>query len=102
MSDWIGQQKTWATVPPRVRKAAAELFLVPQELELELLPSPYLPIVQMLDFSLPLQNQAVTVHQPRREWWDCSVWKDSDAEVESDAAVVLGRGRRRKIVVRQY
>ncbi|KAJ7895546.1 hypothetical protein B0H14DRAFT_2333803, partial [Mycena olivaceomarginata] len=43
---------------------AAEFFLIPQELEHDLLPSPYLPIAKMLEFPLPLQNTAITGFQP--------------------------------------
>ncbi|KAJ7894630.1 hypothetical protein B0H14DRAFT_3426658 [Mycena olivaceomarginata] len=64
ISDWIGKQKSWAAAPPRLRKMAAEFFLIPQELEHDLLPSPYLPIAKMLEFPLPLQNTAITGFQP--------------------------------------
>ncbi|KAJ6558714.1 hypothetical protein B0H10DRAFT_2120560 [Mycena sp. CBHHK59/15] len=63
-SDWIGQGKAWATVPPRVKKIAADFFSIPQALESELLPSPYLPIAKLLEHPFPLQNAAVTASQP--------------------------------------
>ncbi|KAJ7806743.1 hypothetical protein B0H14DRAFT_3483834 [Mycena olivaceomarginata] len=48
-----------------LKKIAAQWFLIPQELEHNLLPSPYLPIAQMLESPLPLQNAApVTTNQP--------------------------------------
>jgi hypothetical protein len=62
-SEWIGQQKAWAAAPPRLRKMAAEFFLIPQKLEDDLLPSVHLPIAHMLEFCLPLQNPTTTVIQ---------------------------------------
>ncbi|KAJ7301999.1 hypothetical protein DFH08DRAFT_826997 [Mycena albidolilacea] len=32
-SDWIGQQKVWASAPPALRKMAAQYFLIPQTVE---------------------------------------------------------------------
>ncbi|KAJ6622225.1 hypothetical protein B0H10DRAFT_2214583 [Mycena sp. CBHHK59/15] len=64
-SEWIGKQRSWAIAPPALKKIAAQWFLIPQEPEHNLLPSPYLPIAQMLEFPLPLQNVApVTTDQP--------------------------------------
>ncbi|KAJ7728640.1 hypothetical protein B0H16DRAFT_1470401 [Mycena metata] len=63
-SDWIGQGRAWASVPPAVRKIAAEYFLIPQELEQNLLPSPYLSIAKMCQFPLPLQNTSPVPTQP--------------------------------------
>ncbi|KAJ6449834.1 hypothetical protein C8R47DRAFT_336958 [Mycena vitilis] len=63
-SDWIGQGKVWALTPPRIRRIAADVFRIPQEVEHELLPSPYLPIAQFTEFRLPLQNAAATSHLP--------------------------------------
>ncbi|KAJ7091690.1 hypothetical protein C8R44DRAFT_954969 [Mycena epipterygia] len=57
-SDWIAQGKACAFVPPRVKKMAAEFFTIPQEVEYELLPTPYLSIAKMLEFPRPLQNVA--------------------------------------------
>ncbi|KAK6992297.1 hypothetical protein R3P38DRAFT_3226124 [Favolaschia claudopus] len=57
-SDWILQNKKWATAPPRVKKGVSALYALPQIVEFELLPSPYLPIAQMLEFKLPFQNPA--------------------------------------------
>ncbi|KAJ6589766.1 hypothetical protein B0H19DRAFT_1249286 [Mycena capillaripes] len=64
MSDWIGQQKAWATAPPTLREIAAQYFLIPQTLEHDLVPSPYLPIAKMLDFTLPFQNKTATAPHP--------------------------------------
>ncbi|KAJ7739404.1 hypothetical protein B0H16DRAFT_1529681 [Mycena metata] len=63
-SDWIGEGRAWASVPPAVRKIAAEYFLIPQELEQNLLPSPYLSIAKMCQFSLPLQDTSPPPTQP--------------------------------------
>jgi hypothetical protein len=63
-SDWIGQQKAWASAPPALRKIAAQYFLIPQTLEHNLIPSPYLPIAKLLEFTLPLQNTAATALHP--------------------------------------
>lgn len=64
-SEWIGQQRLWATAPPALKKIAAQWFMIPQELEYILLPSPYLPVAQMLEFLLPLQNATpATTNQP--------------------------------------
>ncbi|KAJ7843927.1 hypothetical protein B0H14DRAFT_2585508 [Mycena olivaceomarginata] len=62
--DWVAQGKFWASVPPRVKRMAAESFTIPQELEFELLPSPHLSMAKMLDFPLPLQNNIITATQP--------------------------------------
>jgi hypothetical protein len=62
--DWVAQGKFWASVPPRVKRMAAEYFTIPQEFEFELLPSPYLSIAKMLDFPLPLQNNIITATNP--------------------------------------
>jgi hypothetical protein len=63
-SDWIGQQKAWASAPPALRKIAAQYFLIPQTLEHDLVPSPCLPIAKMLEFTLPLQNATATPLRP--------------------------------------
>ncbi|KAJ6530632.1 hypothetical protein B0H19DRAFT_1082364 [Mycena capillaripes] len=47
-SDWIGQQKAWAAILPVLRKIAAQYFLIPQTLEHDLVPSPYLPSPEAL------------------------------------------------------
>ncbi|KAJ6626312.1 hypothetical protein B0H10DRAFT_2211200 [Mycena sp. CBHHK59/15] len=63
-SDWIGQGKVWASAPPMVRKMAKAEFTIPQQLEYELLPSPFLSIAKMLEFSLPLQASLDGISQP--------------------------------------
>jgi hypothetical protein len=62
--DCIAQGKMWASTSPRDRKIAADFFAIPQALEHELLPSPYLPIAQMLEFTLLIQNATTTASQP--------------------------------------
>jgi hypothetical protein len=42
--EWIGRQRSWAIAPPALKKIAAQWFLIPRELEHNILPSPYLPI----------------------------------------------------------
>ncbi|KAF8190226.1 hypothetical protein K438DRAFT_2141717 [Mycena galopus ATCC 62051] len=64
ISDWISKYQSWATAPPKLKKIVAEYFLIPQELEFDLLPSPHLSIARMLDFPLPLQSSAMTGSQP--------------------------------------
>ncbi|KAJ7318316.1 hypothetical protein DFH08DRAFT_819925 [Mycena albidolilacea] len=59
-SDWIGQGKLWASAPPMVRKAVNEAFSMPQHME-DLL---HLPIAQMLEFGLPLQNTSPSAPLP--------------------------------------
>ncbi|KAJ7836107.1 hypothetical protein B0H14DRAFT_2589842 [Mycena olivaceomarginata] len=49
---------------PNSKSVAGVTLTIPQELEFELLPSPYLSIAKMLDFPLPLQNNMITVTQP--------------------------------------
>ncbi|KAJ6455448.1 hypothetical protein C8R45DRAFT_1188150 [Mycena sanguinolenta] len=45
----------------------AHYFLIPQELEYDLLPSPHLSIATMLEFPLPLQStRAITGFQPAK------------------------------------
>jgi hypothetical protein len=46
-----------------VRKAANEAFSMPHHME-DLLPSSYLPIAQMLEFGLPLQNTSPSAPLP--------------------------------------
>ncbi|KAF8162299.1 hypothetical protein K438DRAFT_1776002 [Mycena galopus ATCC 62051] len=64
ISDWISKYQSWATAPPELKKPVAKYFLIPQELEFNLLPSPHLSIAKMLDFPPPLQNSAMTGSQP--------------------------------------
>ncbi|KAJ6464631.1 hypothetical protein C8R47DRAFT_1155993 [Mycena vitilis] len=63
-SDWTGEGQAWATAPSMLKRIAAEVLCIPQELEYKLLPSPYLPIAKMLEFPLPLQSAVVTAPQP--------------------------------------
>ncbi|KAJ6538683.1 hypothetical protein DFH09DRAFT_1323637 [Mycena vulgaris] len=63
-TDWIGQGKAWASAPPVVRKIAPAFFSIPQELHGQLLPSAYLSIAKMLEFTLPLQSTPSTAPQP--------------------------------------
>ncbi|KAJ6447790.1 hypothetical protein C8R45DRAFT_948358 [Mycena sanguinolenta] len=53
-----------AIAPPKLQNAVAVSFLIPQELEYDLLPSPYLSIAKMLEFPLPLQSSAIIGCQP--------------------------------------
>ncbi|KAJ7729874.1 hypothetical protein B0H14DRAFT_3518181 [Mycena olivaceomarginata] len=62
-SDWIAQGKAWASVPPSIKKIGGEFFSIPQVLEYELLPSPFLPIAKLLEFPLPLEG-TVAASQP--------------------------------------
>ncbi|KAK6966605.1 hypothetical protein R3P38DRAFT_3515194 [Favolaschia claudopus] len=55
-SDWIATGRKWSDAPPALKKMASHWFLVPQELEYEILPSPYIPIAKLLEFSLPLES----------------------------------------------
>ncbi|KAJ6496185.1 hypothetical protein C8R45DRAFT_926702 [Mycena sanguinolenta] len=48
----------------KAQKNGGQLLPDPQELEFDLLPSPYLSIAKMLEFSLPLQNSAISGFQP--------------------------------------
>ncbi|KAJ7831581.1 hypothetical protein B0H14DRAFT_3463912 [Mycena olivaceomarginata] len=63
-SQWIGVQKKWASVPSWLKKLAAEYFLIPQKLEADLIPLPYLCIAELLAFPFPLQNAASIALQP--------------------------------------
>ncbi|KAJ7035846.1 hypothetical protein C8F04DRAFT_1181877 [Mycena alexandri] len=56
ISEWICKDEKWASAPSMLRKIAAAVFAVPQELELDLLPSSSLSIATMLDFTLPLEH----------------------------------------------
>ncbi|KAJ6496367.1 hypothetical protein C8R45DRAFT_926876 [Mycena sanguinolenta] len=46
---------------PKLKKAVAAFFLIPQELESDLLPSPYLSMAKMLEFPLPLQSAGIMI-----------------------------------------
>ncbi|KAJ7805505.1 hypothetical protein B0H14DRAFT_2611277 [Mycena olivaceomarginata] len=48
-SDWIDKGKKWADTPPALKKIAAQWFLIPQELEHDILPSPFLLITKLLE-----------------------------------------------------
>ncbi|KAJ7885678.1 hypothetical protein B0H14DRAFT_3431630 [Mycena olivaceomarginata] len=127
-SEWIGQHKVWASAPRKLRKLATE-FLIPQQLEHDLLPSPYLSIAKMVEFTpspskcdrrspparTVLQHGSSRYYRPGLDashvsgavthlpLWILMYWAAvDDAEEESDAPVVLGRGQRRKIVARRY
>ncbi|KAJ7315104.1 hypothetical protein DFH08DRAFT_820706 [Mycena albidolilacea] len=60
-SDWIGKQKARASAPPALRKIASLQTL---EHYSDLVPSPYLPITKMLEFTLLLQNATATPLRP--------------------------------------
>ncbi|KAJ7022261.1 hypothetical protein C8F04DRAFT_1272809 [Mycena alexandri] len=64
LSDWLDNGKKWASAPPMLRKIAAVVFAVPQELEFTLLPSPSLSIAKMLDFMLPLEHLSSNTPKP--------------------------------------
>ncbi|KAJ6618438.1 hypothetical protein B0H10DRAFT_1947623 [Mycena sp. CBHHK59/15] len=112
-SDWIAQDKAWATVPSGVKKIAVEFFLIPQEHE-HLLPLPFLPIAKMLEFPLPLKNATPaqlstnSLHAITKFVVDANsgIARSGDAEAsagESESeAVPLGRGQRKKTVARRY
>jgi hypothetical protein len=55
-SDWIDKGRKWADTPPALKKIAAQWFLIPQELELDILPSLFLSIAKLLEFPLPLES----------------------------------------------
>ncbi|KAJ6453117.1 hypothetical protein C8R45DRAFT_945307 [Mycena sanguinolenta] len=116
----------------KLEKMVADYFLIPQELEFDLLPSPYLSIANMLEFPLPLQSSAITGCQSAqffsKELPDLT---DSDLQIRllrlpiPDAKTIhrlldfgpsftddegpvdaappaLGRGQRKKLVARRY
>jgi hypothetical protein len=45
---------------PQKNCSAAQWFLIPQVLEHDILPSPFLPIAKFLEFPLPLESMACT------------------------------------------
>jgi hypothetical protein len=58
-SDWINKGKKWADTPPTLKKIAVQWFLIPQELEHDILPSPFLLITKLLEFPLPLESMVI-------------------------------------------
>ncbi|KAJ7697278.1 hypothetical protein B0H14DRAFT_2649948 [Mycena olivaceomarginata] len=60
-SDWIDKGRKWADTPPALKKIAAQWFLIPQELEHDTLPSPFLPITKLLEFPLPLESTCLPI-----------------------------------------
>jgi hypothetical protein len=52
MSDWIGQEHSMASVPPRVHRMAKDVFAIPQEFHFEIPPSSMLPITEIREFSV--------------------------------------------------
>ncbi|KAJ7903022.1 hypothetical protein B0H13DRAFT_2335376 [Mycena leptocephala] len=85
-SEWTGRQRSWAIAPPALKEIAAQWFLIPQELEHNLLPSPYLPIEQMLEFPLPLQNAAPVT----TDHWPAQFFSANVPDI-SDEALMLRR-----------
>ena len=61
----------------------AEYFLIPQELEHALLPSPYLSMAKMMEFPLPLQSTAITGFQPAQFFSKDADITDSDLLVRA-------------------
>ncbi|KAJ7900662.1 hypothetical protein B0H14DRAFT_2556120 [Mycena olivaceomarginata] len=72
-SQWIGQQRSCVTSPPVLKKIAAQWFLIPRELEHNLLPSSYLPIAQLLEFLLPVENTAPVTTDPPAQFFSINV-----------------------------
>ncbi|KAJ7884132.1 hypothetical protein B0H14DRAFT_2564519 [Mycena olivaceomarginata] len=64
ISGWVGKERYLSTAPPRVPRMAKEEFIVSQQVQFNLLPSPMLPIAKMLNFTVTI------VH---------SVWEIEDA-----------------------
>ncbi|KAJ7753269.1 hypothetical protein B0H16DRAFT_1723303 [Mycena metata] len=95
ISEWIGKGEKWASAPSMLRKIAAAVFAVPQELELVLLPSPSLSIAKMLDFTLPLEHpdSKADPDTVTKAWELCRVgeWNLSQASLTSPAALAALR-----------
>ncbi|KAJ7833775.1 hypothetical protein B0H14DRAFT_3710259 [Mycena olivaceomarginata] len=73
LEDWIGQGKTMATAPPMIHKLGKEIFTIPQSIEFELFPSPFLTIEEMLKFDVPLQSLPNNAPQPAQYFSSDSV-----------------------------
>lgn len=63
-TDWIGQGKSMATAPPIIHRMAKDEFSLPQYIEFDLIPSPFISIREMLKFSVPLLSVPNSGPQP--------------------------------------
>ena len=59
--EWLSLGKKWGDVPPKVKRAATQIFAVPKYVHQQLLPSPKLSIHQFIDFPLPKHVTVVCV-----------------------------------------
>ncbi|KAJ6506599.1 hypothetical protein C8R45DRAFT_922781 [Mycena sanguinolenta] len=115
-----------AMVSLKLEKMVADYFLIPQELEFDLLPSPCLSIAKMLEFPIPLQSSVITgcqsaqffskelpdltdsdlqIRLPRLPIPDAKtihrLLADDEGPVDA-APPALGRGQRKKLAARRY
>ncbi|KAF8172184.1 hypothetical protein K438DRAFT_1981629 [Mycena galopus ATCC 62051] len=63
-SEWIGKGKAMVDAPPIIHQLAKLEFTMPQSFELALMPSEFLPVAKMLEFTVPLESPAKGAWQP--------------------------------------
>ena len=55
-AEWLSVGKKWGLVPPRVKRAGKQEFVIPDIVCMKVLPSAGISIQDMLDFSLPIHT----------------------------------------------
>ena len=59
-AEWISAGKNWSDVPPRVRRAAKQDFVIPDAIQTKILPLPGISVKQMLELTLPSYTVSVS------------------------------------------
>jgi hypothetical protein len=63
-ANWLSVGKKWGVVPPRVRRAAKQDFLIPDAIRTKILPMPGVSVKQMFEFTLPSYTVSVNTRSP--------------------------------------
>jgi hypothetical protein len=63
-NDWVSLGKKWGDLPPRIKRAAKQDFLIPRAIRAKVLPSPGISVQDVLAFTLPNQVIAVSNISP--------------------------------------
>jgi hypothetical protein len=61
---WVSVGKKWNDIPPRVRRAAKQDFLIPNAICAKVLPPPGNSVKQMLEFTLPSYMISIGTRSP--------------------------------------
>ena len=63
-AEWVSVGKKWNDIPPRVRRAAKQDFLIPNAIRAKVLPPPGNSVKQMLEFTLPSYTISIGTRSP--------------------------------------